>query len=129
MSQEKVKTLDSSTLSFQQYQELSSETAIYPTTFQGMPDDMAGIFYTVLGLCGEAGEIANKVKKIWRDSGGLVTPEDLKMLAKETGDVQWYLSQFSKNLDIALGEIAKGNLEKLFSRKERGTLQGDGDSR
>jgi NTP pyrophosphatase (non-canonical NTP hydrolase) len=87
------------------------------------------IAYPTLGLANEAGEVAGKVKKIFRDHQGEVTPEDREALKQELGDVLWYLSQICSELDLTLSEVASANLEKLFSRLERGQIRGDGDNR
>jgi NTP pyrophosphatase (non-canonical NTP hydrolase) len=87
------------------------------------------IVYPTLGLTNEAGEVAGKVKKIFRDKGGQITPEDRDALKKELGDVLWYLAQICTELDLTLEEVAQANLHKLFSRLERGTIKGEGDTR
>jgi len=83
----------------------------------------------VLGLCGESGEVAEKVKKIIRDKEGKLTPQDIVDIKKELGDILWYISAVAYVCDIPLEEIAKNNINKLFSRKKRGKLKGSGDSR
>jgi len=87
------------------------------------------IVYPTLGLTNEAGEVAGKVKKIFRDRGGVVSPEDREALKYELGDVLWYLAQICTELDLTLEEVAAANIEKLFSRLERDTIRGDGDHR
>lgn len=87
------------------------------------------IVYPTLGLANEAGEVAGKVKKIFRDRGGVVSPEDREALKYELGDVLWYLTQICTELDLTLEEVAAANIEKLFSRLERNTIRGDGDKR
>ena len=86
-------------------------------------------YYPALGLAGEAGEIANKVKKIMRDDNCILTDEKKEDLIGELGDVLWYLAALATELGIDLGEVAEKNIEKLFSRKERGKLGGSGDAR
>jgi len=98
------------------YQRAASSTAIYPTQH--------AITYPALGLAGEAGEVANKVKKIIRD-GKL----DKAALKGEIGDCLWYIAALCRDLNVDLGDIAKANLEKLQDRKARGTLKGSGDTR
>jgi len=98
------------------YQKVAASTAIYPTQH--------AITYPALGLAGEAGEVANKVKKIIRD-GKL----DKSALGAEIGDCLWYIAALCRDLNLDLGEIAKSNLEKLQDRKARGTLKGSGDKR
>lgn len=85
--------------------------------------------YAALGLVGEAGEIADKVKKVLRDDGGVVTEERRQALLLELGDVCWYCNQLANLLDSTLSEVARMNIDKLYSRKARGTLQGSGDNR
>ena len=87
------------------------------------------IVYPTLGLANEAGELAGKVKKIFRDKGGRISPEDREALKHELGDVLWYLAQIATELDLSLDEVAAANLEKLFSRLERGQIPGEGDTR
>lgn len=87
------------------------------------------IVYPTLGLANEAGEVAGKVKKLFRDKGGEISAEDREELKYELGDVLWYLTQICTELDLTLEEVAEANIEKLFSRLERGTIGGDGDKR
>ena len=109
-------------MTFADYQQRSRATAVYP----GAGDNL---LYPTLGLCGEAGEVAEKVKKMVRDDAGVLTPERREALAKELGDVLWYVAQVATEADLDLGVIAGANLEKLLSRQERGVLQGSGDER
>ncbi|MEL7158453.1 MAG: nucleoside triphosphate pyrophosphohydrolase family protein [Actinomycetota bacterium] len=87
------------------------------------------IVYPTLGLTNEAGEVAGKVKKIFRDRGGRVTDDDRAALTLELGDVLWYLSELCTQLGIDLEDVAAANLDKLRGRVARGTLHGDGDHR
>jgi NTP pyrophosphatase (non-canonical NTP hydrolase) len=87
------------------------------------------IVYPTLGLTNEAGELAGKVKKIFRDKEGTISQEDREALKQELGDVLWYLTQICTELDLTLEEVAEANLMKLFSRMDRGKIRGDGDSR
>jgi NTP pyrophosphatase (non-canonical NTP hydrolase) len=87
------------------------------------------IVYPTMGMVNEAGEVAGKVKKIFRDRGGEITEADRQALKKELGDVLWYLAQICTELDLSLQEVAEANLIKLFSRLERGQIKGDGDER
>lgn len=105
------------------YQRDAEKTAIYPT------DGINGLAYVSLGLVGEAGEIANKVKKILRDSNGSMTEDTRMALVGEVGDVLWYVAMLAKELDTPLSQIAEWNIEKLNERKKRGTLRGSGDTR
>jgi NTP pyrophosphatase (non-canonical NTP hydrolase) len=104
------------------YQRLSRRTATYP----GAGDN---IVYPTLGLSGEAGEVAEKVKKMLRDDGGVMTGERLQALAGELGDVLWYVAQVATEAGLDLEAVAQANLDKLLSRQERGVLSGSGDSR
>jgi NTP pyrophosphatase (non-canonical NTP hydrolase) len=105
-----------------EYQELSRRTATYP----GAGDNLV---YPTLGLAGEAGEVAEKVKKLLRDDGGVMSDERREALAGELGDVLWYVAQVATEAGLDLEEIAQGNLDKLLSRQRRGMLSGSGDSR
>jgi len=87
------------------------------------------IVYPTLGLANEAGEVAGKIKKIFRDKGGEISPADREALKQELGDVLWYLTQICTELDLSLEEVAEANLAKLFSRQARGQIRGDGDYR
>ena len=87
------------------------------------------IVYPTLGLANEAGEVAGKIKKIFRDRAGVIGEEDRQALKYELGDVLWYLTQICTELNLTLEEVAAANLEKLFSRLERGRIRGDGDQR
>jgi NTP pyrophosphatase (non-canonical NTP hydrolase) len=104
------------------YQRRSRATAIYP----GAGAELA---YPALGLCGEAGEAAEKVKKAIRDDGGVLTAERREALGAELGDVLWYLAQLATEAGLDLDELAEANLAKLRSRQERGALNGSGDRR
>jgi NTP pyrophosphatase (non-canonical NTP hydrolase) len=87
------------------------------------------IAYPTLGLVNEVGEVAGKIKKIFRDKNGVISDEDKEALKAELGDVLWYFTQICTELGITLEEVAEGNLEKLFSRQERNKLHGEGDNR
>lgn len=108
-------------MDFTEYQGKARNLAVYPG--QGSND---GFLYTVLGLAGESGEVANKVKKLMRDG---ITPEAQDALISEIGDVLWYLSAVCTELDIALDGVAELNLDKLNKRFAAGTLRGEGDAR
>jgi len=87
------------------------------------------IVYPTLGLVNEAGEVAGKVKKIFRDKQGVISEEDREALKQELGDVLWYLAQIATELGVGLDEVASANLAKLFDRLERGKIRGEGDTR
>lgn len=109
-------------LTFEDYQRRSRRTAVYP-------DAGKNFVYPTLGLVGEAGEVAEKVKKVLRDKAGTVDAETKDAIVKELGDVLWYVAQLATELGLSLNDIAAGNLEKLLSRMDRGRLHGDGDNR
>lgn len=85
--------------------------------------------YPALGLVGESGEVAEKIKKIIRDQDGVLTDENRIEIAKELGDVLWYIAILADEMGVTLDKVAEGNLEKLNSRKKRGVLSGSGDNR
>ena|SRR5690554_870164 len=87
------------------------------------------IVYPTLGLTNETGELAGKIKKIFRDRGGEITEADRQELKAEIGDVLWYLTQICSELDLTLQEVAEANIDKLYSRLERGVIGGSGDDR
>ena len=103
-------------MNFKEYQRKAVSFAIYPATHK--------VLYPTLGLCGEAGEVAEKVKKQIRD--GVFHRHEV---AKELGDVLWYLTMVCNDIGYSLDEVATLNLEKLWSRKKRGALKGSGDNR
>jgi NTP pyrophosphatase (non-canonical NTP hydrolase) len=109
-------------MDLQAYQERSRETARYPEAGHNA-------LYPTLGLCGEAGEVAEKVKKVLRDRGGRFDPEACGEIALELGDVLWYVAQLATELDLRLEDIAAANLAKLASRAARNVISGSGDRR
>ena len=104
------------------YQRESRKTALYP-------DVGNNPIYPTLGLVGESGEVADKVKKILRDKNGVFDKDSREAIKFELGDVLWYISQLSSELGYELEEVAFANLQKLNSRKIRGKIQGSGDDR
>ena len=104
-----------------EYQRLSRRTAEYPRA--------AWLTYPALGLAGEAGEVAEHAKKTIRDDAGTVSEERRAAMAKELGDVLWYVAQLASELGLELDDIAAANLDKLLSRQRRGVLSGSGDER
>ena len=104
------------------YQDCAADTAVYPVLGHA-------IVYPALGLAGEAGEVAEKVKKAMRDDGQELTDERRQGIMKELGDVLWYVSEVARQAGFKLSEIAWGNIEKLAERKERGAINGEGDER
>jgi NTP pyrophosphatase (non-canonical NTP hydrolase) len=105
-----------------EYQTRSRATAVYPGAGENL-------LYPTLGLCGEAGEVAEKIKKMIRDDDGVLTDDRRRALSKELGDVLWYLAQIATEADLDLSVVAAGNIEKLHSRQRRNVLQGSGDDR
>lgn len=109
-------------MTFEEYEKFAKSTAIYPRE--------NALIYPTLGLCGESGEVAEKVKKFIRD--GVLDPDELH---KEIGDVLWYLSAICRDLsetfncDYSLQKAADENVRKLKSRQDRGVLRGSGDNR
>jgi NTP pyrophosphatase (non-canonical NTP hydrolase) len=109
-------------MDFSEYQEKSRKTAAYPAI--GHP-----AIYPTLGLVNEAGEVAGKIKKVFRDKNGELSPETLEALEAELGDVLWYVAQVCTELGLSLDQTAQNNLTKLYDRLERGVIKGDGDKR
>jgi NTP pyrophosphatase (non-canonical NTP hydrolase) len=109
-------------LDFNLYQKRARKTAIYPNLGNNF-------VYPTLGLSGEAGEVAEKIKKVIRDKNGLIDKETRQELKKELGDILWYLANLATEIDLSLEEIARTNLKKLASRKKRGKIHGSGDNR
>ena len=109
-------------LSFDEYQEQAWKTAIHPNAGNNY-------LYPTLGLVGEAGEVANKVKKILRDDDGVLTDEKREVIRKELGDVLWYAAALATELKLKLSDVASENLARLADRQERGALHGSGDNR
>ncbi len=111
-------------LSFEEYQRLSQARAIYPDAGKG-----TNIYYPTLGLCGEAGEVAEKIKKILRDKEGKPSDGDILAIMKELGDVMWYIAAICRELRVSMDDVAQMNIKKLNDRHDRGTLHGSGDDR
>ncbi|MDD3292492.1 MAG: nucleoside triphosphate pyrophosphohydrolase family protein [Candidatus Pacebacteria bacterium] len=109
-------------MTFKEYQEEARKTAIYPNLG-------SNFIYPTLGLAGEAGEVAEKIKKVIRDNNGEVSEEKRQELIKELGDVLWYIANLSAELNLSMEDVALKNLEKLKSRQERNELHGSGDNR
>lgn len=103
-------------IDFRSYQDMASETAVYKAEHQ--------VIYPALGLAAEAGEVANKVKKILRDG-----KFDREAIADEVGDCLWYIAALCRDLNVDMKELASNNLRKLYDRKARGVIQGSGDKR
>ena len=109
-------------MNFDDYQQEARKTAVYP-------DVGSNFWYPALGLAGEAGEVAERVKKLYRDANGKVDSAFYIQLKKELGDVLWYVANLASEAGMSLGNIADNNLLKLRDRKNRGVLHGDGEER
>ncbi|MBU3999997.1 nucleoside triphosphate pyrophosphohydrolase family protein [Patescibacteria group bacterium] len=109
-------------MTFDEYQKQSRKTAKYPNIGNNF-------IYPTLGLSGESGEVAEKIKKVLRDKNGIIDEATRAEITKELGDVLWYLSQIASELDLPLENVASENIKKLFSRLDRGKLGGNGDNR
>ena len=108
-------------MTINEYQEGALRTAIYPESRR--------IIYPTLGLTGEAGEVADKVKKVIRDNNDEFTDDRKQQIALELGDVMWYAATLAHDLGYSLDEICQMNLDKLASRMQRNKLHGSGDER
>lgn len=92
-------------------------------------DISAQMMGQVLGLAGESGEVLEKFKKLLRDKSGVISEEDKVEIVKELGDILWYVNAVSHLLGYELEDVAKANIDKLASRKERSQIHGSGDNR
>ncbi len=113
-------------MKFDEYQELAAKYDFFEATEDA---NQVGFLEKVLGLVGEAGETADKIKKLIRDKNGMVNDEDRAAVAKELGDTLWYLAGISRYLNVPLSEVAQGNLDKLERRLQRDKLHVEGDER
>ena len=104
------------------YQQAARRTAAYP-------DVGSNAIYPTLGLTGEAGEVADKVKKVLRDRDGVFDNATRESICLELGDVLWYVAQLANELGYDLEEVASANLAKLASRAARDRIAGSGDHR
>ena len=109
-------------MDFNTYQKNARLTAQYPNLG-------SNYIYPTLGLVGEAGEVAEKVKKVIRDKKGIFDNESKKALKRELGDVLWYVSNICTEFNFSLDDIALQNLEKLKLRADKGKISGSGDDR
>lgn len=108
-------------LKISQYEQGAAKTAVYPKEH--------GLVYAILGLTNEAGEVAGKFKKMYRDDNAVLTEERKAQLIDELGDVMWYAACVARELGTTLEEVCLKNLFKLYDRQARGKLTGDGDKR
>ncbi len=109
-------------MTFDEYQEQANRTAKYPTIGERF-------VYPTLGLAGEAGEVAETVKKILRDDHSVISEEKRDELKKELGDVLWYLAQVATEFKLSLRDVAETNVKKLADRAARGVIHGSGNNR
>lgn len=108
-------------MQFNEYQQLARETAVYPQE--------TALAYTTLGLCSEAGEVADKLKKVIRDGGGNTDSDFYNSVAKELGDVLWYIANIAHEIGYDMNTVAEMNYQKLKDRQDRNKLGGSGDER
>lgn len=123
-------------MDFDTYKEFTSETAVYPQASDQLADvpavamaEYAAFAYVVMALNGEAGELAEHVKKCARDDHFQFTPERKEAMRKELGDVLYYVARLAFHLHVSLDDVAAENMQKLRDRKARNVLQGSGDER
>ena len=112
-------------MNFDEYQEKAMETNFS----NELPDDCNPLLYYSLKLCGEAGEIAEKIGKLFRDRKGVYDQAFIDDIEKELGDCFWYQGAIAKHFGVLLSSVATTNIAKLKSRQERGVLGGSGDNR
>lgn len=110
-------------MTFDDYQKQAMTTAV------NAKRDFGAFAYRTLGLVGEAGEVAEKVKKIIRDKNSQVSAADKTEILKEMGDVLWYLQALADYLEVPFSSVAEMNLQKVLDRKSRGVTHGQGDNR
>lgn len=110
-------------MTFDEYQQQALTTAL------ANPDPTLDKNHWVLGIAGEAGEVVEKWKKIIAYKDGKISDEDMAELAKELGDVVWYVAVLAHSLGLSFDDIMAQNVEKLKSRKARGVITGQGDNR
>lgn len=109
-------------MNFNDYQKQATKT-------NTMTDPVLAPMYYTLGLTGESGEIAEKIKKVVRNHDGDFSKLDRDDLTKELGDVLWYMAMLAETFGIELDDVAKGNVAKLADRAERGVIKSTGDNR
>jgi hypothetical protein len=129
-------------LDFTAYQKKAHSTAIYPKIFVlKNPQDYGACIsigvelvdlswvYPILGGMGEFGELCNKLKKVIRDDGFIITDAKRDEIIDEAGDGYWYSAEFATSLNMLMNKIAKNNLKKLLNRKSKNLIKGSGDKR
>lgn len=110
-------------MTLDEYQKEALVTAVFTD------DEYKDLSHWVLGITGEAGEIAEKLKKIVRDKNAMLDSDDKQEIAKEIGDVLWYLAVLAKHLGYKMDDVGKLNIKKLRSRQARNKIGGSGDNR
>ena len=113
-------------MNFDEYQKTAGEYDLARAT-TNLKD--TGFIEKILGLVGEAGETAEKIKKILRDKDGKASKQDRVLITKELGDILWYVASIARYLNIPLSEVAELNIKKIESRRQRDKLHGEGDER
>lgn len=106
-------------MNFNDYQTEAKKTAQYPPEL--------AVAYLALGIAGEAGEVANKVKKIIRDDQSVITDEKRQAILDEVGDTLWYAAMLCEELGVSLADVAQANIAKLTARQAAGTIKGSGE--
>jgi len=115
-------------MTFDEYQKQAMKTDTFKKPELDLMSD--GFVNKVLGIVGETGEFADKIKKMRRNNGhGKLSPSEIELLEIELGDILWYLATVAKYLNLSFDDVAKKNIEKLSGRAERGTIKGFGDTR
>jgi len=109
-------------MTFDEYQQAALKTS----RAADQPDEL---FHRVLGLVGEAGEVAEKFKKFIRDLDSDISRLDKEDMTKELGDILWYIAVLGDYLGVPLDDVATKNIAKLADRQKRNVLQGSGDNR
>ncbi len=111
---------------FDDYQVAACTLAEYPNVG-------SNLVYPALGLAGESGEVADKIKKYWRNTGAMdmsqLTTEQRAGIVLELGDILWYIAALADELDVTLDDVADRNLNKLYDRRIRGVIKSEGDNR
>lgn len=113
-------------MTFEEYQKQAISTLV---TDHAYGDITAQMMAQVLGLVGESGELAEKVKKLIRDKAGQISEADKAEILKELGDILWYVNTVAHLLGSSVSEVAQNNLDKVLSRQQRGVTKGSGDNR
>lgn len=113
-------------MDFREYQIESRRTDVGTSAQDSLKP---GWLYYALGVSGEAGELTEKIKKLFRDKKGVIDQEFLDAVTKELGDMLWYMGRLADQFEIDFDYVAKTNIEKLLDRMKRNKLHGEGDNR